>query len=139
MIWCTIVPMKIVTDTSIFLAVVLNEPERSTIIDITSEVELIAPEVLLFEIGNALTSLFRRGLLDKQRVLQAWEYSQLIPVDLRTVNIVQALEIATHFRIYAYDAYFLACASSLGLPLMSMDKKMLAVARELAITVLEVS
>ncbi|HHB90961.1 MAG TPA: PIN domain-containing protein [Anaerolineae bacterium] len=131
--------MKIITDTNIHLAVILNEPERSTIIDLTSESELIAPEVLPFEIGNALTSLFRRGLLDKQRVLQAWEYSQLIPVDLRTVDFVHALEIATRFHIYAYDAYFLACALSLRLPLMTMDKKMLAVAKELAIPVVEVS
>ena len=131
--------MRIVVDTNILLAVVLDEPERSIIIDLTSESELIAPEVLPFEIGNALTSLFRRGLLDKHRVLQAWEYSQLIPVDLRTVDFVHALEIATRFHIYAYDAYFLACASSLRLPLMSMDKKMLGVAKELAIPVLEVS
>ena len=131
--------MKIVTDTNIHLAVILNEPERSTIIDLTSESELIAPEVLPFEIGNALTSLSHRGLLDKQRVLQAWEYSQLIPVDLRTVDFVHALEITTRFHIYAYDAYFLACALSLRLPLMTMDKKMLAVAKELAIPVIEVS
>ena len=131
--------MKMVADTNIYLAVVLHEPERSTIIELTSESELIAPEVLPFEIGNALTSLFRRGLLDKQRVLQAWEYVQLIPVHLRPVDFHHALEIATRFHIYAYDAYFLACALSLRLPLMTMDKKMLAIAKELAIPVVEVS
>ena len=131
--------MKLVADTNIFLAVVLNEPEREIIIEMTAEAELVAPSVLPFEIGNALSSLYRRGLLSRQQVLQAWKFSQQIPVALQQVQFAQALEIAMNFRIFAYDAYFLACALTLHAPLMSMDKKMLSVAKELAIPVIEAS
>jgi predicted nucleic acid-binding protein len=131
--------MKIVTDTSILLAVALEEPERDAIIKLTQETQLIAPEVLPFEVGNALSSLFRRNLLDEERVLQVWEYIQRIPIDLRTVDIQDALQIATRYRIYAYDAYFLSCASTLRVPLMSLDRKMISVARQSGIKVLEVT
>jgi len=130
--------MRIVTDTSILLAVALEEPERDVIIKLTQEAQLIAPEVLPFEVGNALSSLFRRNLLDETGVLQVWNYIQRIPIDLRSVNIQHALQIAIKYRIYAYDAYFLSCATTLRVPLMSLDRKMISVARQSGIKVLEV-
>src|SRR5690606_17464999 len=54
---CTIVTMEIVADTSAFLAVVLNEPERQRIVKLTAEASLLAPEFLPYEIGNALTAM----------------------------------------------------------------------------------
>jgi hypothetical protein len=47
--------MKIIADTNTFLAVALNEPEKSEIIRLTMNHELIAPAILPFEIGKALT------------------------------------------------------------------------------------
>jgi predicted nucleic acid-binding protein len=41
------------------------------------------------------------------------------------------------FVMYAYDAYFLECASGLRLPLLTLDRGMKSVARELGIEVLE--
>ncbi len=52
--------MRIVTDSSVFLAVALNEPEKVRLIEITTGNDLIAPDVLPFELGNALSSLCRR-------------------------------------------------------------------------------
>jgi predicted nucleic acid-binding protein len=131
--------MRIVADTSILLAVALEEPERDVIIKLTQEAQLIAPEVLPFEVGNALSSLFRRNLLGEDRVLQVWEYIQRIPIDLRTVDIQHSLQIAMRYRIYAYDAYFLSCAWTLRVPLMSLDRKMVSVAKQSGIKVLEVA
>jgi predicted nucleic acid-binding protein len=47
------------------------------------------------------------------------------------------LDIAGRFGTYAYDAYFLECALSLRLPLLTLDKGMKSIACELAIEVLE--
>ena len=44
--------MKIVADTSAFLAVVLAEPERDWIVQATAEHELLSPEVLPYEVGR---------------------------------------------------------------------------------------
>ena len=135
----TIVRMKIVADTNTFLAVALNEPEKPQIIKHTAGHELIAPDVLPFEIGNALTALMRRHLLDVDEVTTAWDSTQSIQVELYKTNIRNALEIASNFKIYAYDAYFLECASNLKLPLLTLDKRLRDVAVENQIKIIEVT
>jgi len=134
---CTIVPMKIIADTNTFIAVALNEPEKSRIIRLTEGHDLIAPDVLPFEIGNALTAMMKKNALKKEEVASAWEAVQQIPVDLRHIDIKSALNIAVEFNIYAYDAFFLECAINLRSPLLTLDLGMQRIAREIGITILE--
>jgi predicted nucleic acid-binding protein len=129
--------MKIIADTNIFLAVALNEPDKNRIIRLTKGHELVAPDVLPFEIGNALTAMMKKATLEKTEVEAAWDIVQAIPVELRKTAIKSALKIATQFNIYAYDAYFLECANLLKSPLFSLDLGMNRIAREMGITVLE--
>jgi predicted nucleic acid-binding protein len=129
--------MKIVADTNTFLAVAMNEPERPQIIRLTVGHDLVAPEVLPFELGNALTDMMKKGVLRPSQVTVAWDSVQVIPVELRRIDVRSALGIAAKFRTYAYDAYFLECALSLRLPLLTLDGDMRRVARDLSIPVLE--
>jgi len=131
--------MKIVADTSTFLAVTLYEPERDGIIELTLGHDLVAPDVLPFEIGNALSAMLKRQRLTSDEILSVWEATQKIPVDLRGVDIRNALKIASQFNIYAYDAYFLICAISLRCPLLTLDRRMNEVAKSLDIRIMEVS
>lgn len=129
--------MKLIADTNIFLAVVLNEPEKQRIIELSAGSEVIAPEILPYEIGNALSAMLKRRQLSAQEITLAYERVQQIPVSLLKVNIKNALEIAITHNIYAYDTYFLQAALSHHCPLLTLDKKMKAVANALNITVLE--
>jgi len=129
--------MKIVADTNTFIAVALNEPEKDMIIRLTENYDLIAPEVLPFEIGNALTAMMKRSVLNADEVILAWDMVQHIPVDLRRIDIGAALSIATQYNIYAYDAYFLECARNLRSPLLTLDQQMKGIARKIGIQVME--
>ncbi len=129
--------MNIIADTNTFIAVALNEPEKELIIRLTDGCDLIAPEVLPFEIGNALTAMMKRRALQADEVASSWDVIQRIPVELQRINIKSALKIASKFNIYAYDAYFLECADSLRSPLLSLDRGMTRIAKEMGITVLE--
>jgi predicted nucleic acid-binding protein len=133
----TIVPMKIIADTNTFIAVALNEPEKEKIIRLTEGHDLIAPDVLPFEIGNALTSMMKKNILKKEEVESAWDIIQQIPVDLRQIDIRSALSVAIKYNLYAYDAYFLECAKNLRSPLITLDLGMQKVAREMEIAFLE--
>jgi len=133
----TIVHMKIVADTNTFLAVALDEPEKDQIVRLTTGHDLVAPEVLPFEIGNALTAMLKRGVISPEEVPAAWGAVEAIPVELRRLDIRAALGLAVRFGIYAYDAYFLECALGLRLPLLTLDQGMKHVARELSIQALE--
>ena len=134
---CTIVNMNIVSDTNIFLAVTLNEPEKDAIIAVTSNASAISPEILPYEIGNALTAMVKRKQLTPTDAQVAFGMSQSIPVRLVSVDIQKALEIALKHNIYAYDAYFLQCAIKLTCPLLTLDKRMRKIARSLNIDVME--
>ena len=129
--------MKIIADTNIFIAVALNEPEKDNIIRLTEGYDLIAPDVLPYEIGNALTAMMKKRTLEKEEVSAAWEAVQQIAVDLRPTEIKSALKLATEHNIYAYDAYFLECAVNFRSPLLTLDHSMKRVAREMGITILE--
>jgi len=129
--------MKIVADTNTFLAVALNEPEKRQIVQLTAGHDLVAPVVLPFEIGNALTAMLKRGALSPDEIPAAWDAVQAIPVELRGLDMSAALALAVRFGIYAYDAYFLECALSLRSPLLTLDRGLKHIARELSIPVLE--
>ena len=130
--------MNIVSDTNVVMAVALDEPERAAIIAATQSVELLAPEILPYEIGNALSALYKRGILNSSQIHSVWAATQQIPVEYRSIDIERALKIATEHKIYAYDAYFLECAIQCRCPLLTLDTKMRSVARTLKIELITV-
>ena len=129
--------MNIVADTNIFLAVALDEPEKNRIIQLTSEANPIAPEILPYEIGNALSAMIKRKQITHDEALSAQKAASVIPVRLINVDVLSALKLAIEYNIYAYDAYFLHCAKSLSYPLITLDKRMQKIAIVLNIEVLE--
>ena len=135
--YCTIVCMDIISDTNIFLAVALNEPEKEKIVQLTAETDAIAPEILPYEIGNALSAMIKRKQITPDEALTTFKTTSMIPVRLVSIDIPQALKLAIQFDIYAYDAYFLQCAKSLSRPIFTLDKQMKQVASELNIEILE--
>jgi len=129
--------MTLVSDTNVFLAVVMNEPEKERIIQLTSGSNVIAPEILPYEIGNALSAMHKRRQITNKEAMSAQRATNNIPVRLVAVDIQKALRLAMEFKIYAYDAYFLQCAKSLSSPLITLDTRMKQVASKLNIDVLE--
>ena len=129
--------MKIVSDTNILLAVIFNEPEKDNIIQLTSGNEAIAPEILPYEVGNALSAMIKRKQITQKEALNAQKAINDIPVRLMSIDISQALKLAIDFNIYAYDAYFLQCAINQSCPLLTLDKGMKKVAKKLNIKILE--
>lgn len=129
--------MDIVADTNIFLAVTLDEVEKERIVDLTRDASITAPEILPYEIGNALSAMVKRRKLSKAEALEAENVTALIPVRLVTVDIHRSIQIAAEHDIYAYDAYFLQCAKAYALPLLTLDKRMQQIAEQLRIQILE--
>jgi predicted nucleic acid-binding protein len=129
--------MEIVADVSAFLAVVLNEGDRDWIIQRTTGKGIVSPEVLPYEIGNALIAVKRKGRLNDREILRAFDLTQRIAVRLIPVKIHDAMKIALRFNIYAYDAYYLQCCIENKLSLISLDDRMCDIAENLGIKVVE--
>jgi len=129
--------MDIVADTNIFLSVALREPERDRIITLTADASALAPEILPYEIGNALSSMVKRRQLTGSEALEAEKSVGRIPVRLLSPDMHSSLKLALEHDIYAYDAYFLQCSLELSCPLLTLDLRMKQVAKELGIKLLE--
>jgi predicted nucleic acid-binding protein len=127
-----------VVDANVFLAVILNEPEKESIIKMTKEVELVSPEIVTYEVGNALSSMVKQDRLRKEQALKAYGIFEMIPFIPIRVNIPTALDIACEFKSYAYDAYYLEVTNRLSLPLLTMDKQMKNNGLSLGLKLLEI-
>lgn len=97
---------------------------------------LIAPASIHWEIGNALSAMLKRERISKEKALLSLRAYRQIPIRFVDIDIENALSIAARFRIYAYDAYLMACASQYGTPLLTLDGALKVHATELGIDVL---
>jgi len=129
--------MDILIDTSALMPILINEPEKRKIINLTRNCTLLAPSILPYEIGNALTRLKKRNILSDQNILTAYKDFKKIPLRLLDISIENALKLACKYMIYAYDAYYLETASRLNLPLLTLDLSMKKVALDIKLKILE--
>ena len=130
--------MSLVVDTSVIIAVLTNEKNKSVLIRATKGEELLAPSSLHWEIGNAFSAMLKRNRITIELAKQAMEYYSLIPFRFQEVDITNALEIAYNYSIYAYDAYFLECSRRNNAALITLDESLKAIAKKMKIKVLEV-
>lgn len=131
--------MVITIDTSALLAVLLNEQQKPTIIELTQGCDLQAPISLDAEVGNALSAMFKRGRLSLKEAQQVLAQFDEIPIRRTTLRLTEAINIAYNHNTYAYDAYVLDCARQYRSPLLSLDNQLKTIAEELGLNVLEVS
>jgi predicted nucleic acid-binding protein len=131
--------MRIVSDTSVIVAVIAGEPDRPKLIDLTEDADLLAPQSLHWELGNALAAQIRRGRLTLDQAKRFIGVYEQIPIQFVEVSLGAALVIAKECGIDAYDAYMIACAQKYRCPLLTLDRGLIRAAKEAGVEVLEVS
>ena len=129
--------MNILLDACVIMAVLLEEPEKELALELTKNSILIAPNVIDFEIGNALSRLYKRKIITEKEIYEAFSVYKQIPLHIKPVDMNNSMRIFCKYSIYAYDAYYLEMALRLNLPLFTFDSNMKIVAEELKIKVLE--
>lgn len=92
-----------------------------------ADMEILAPELILAEVANALLVYRRRGLLaniDISETLDDLDATiELVP--LRSL-FPAAVGVAMQRRLSAYDACYVALAEDLGVPLVTADRQLAA-------------
>jgi predicted nucleic acid-binding protein len=130
--------MAIVVDTSTVIAVAGNEPIKGRLIEMTRGQELVAAATLPWEIGNAISAMFKQKRATLEQGLELAAQYRRIPILLMEVALGESLKIAGARNIYAYDAYVIQCALQTGYPILSLDTGLCVAARLAGVTVLEV-
>ena len=128
--------MNITIDTSVLLAVCTNEPSKSKLIRLTVGHHLLVPASVHWEMGNALSAMLKRGRITGEQAQACIFAYQQIPLTKIEVDLAVAVQLADRFQMYAYDAYLLACALSQRTPLLTLDRALMAIAKQINIEVL---
>ncbi|MFM9905184.1 MAG: type II toxin-antitoxin system VapC family toxin [Pyrinomonadaceae bacterium] len=129
--------MDLVVDTSAIIAVIANEPEKPVLITKSQGYDLVAPYSLYLEIGNAFSAMIKRGRITLEQATAAIGIYKQIPIDLVDVDLKPALEIVDKHKVYAYDAYMIACAFDRGCPLLTLDGGLVYAAKAAGVEVWE--
>lgn len=129
--------MKVVVDTSAIIAVVLGESHRDRIIRQTEGADLIAPETLHWEVGNAVSAMFKQDLLGVEVAVEALQRYDGIPIQWVEVELADAVRVSGRHDLYAYDAYVLVAARRHRAPLLTLDGGLKEAARASGIDLLE--
>jgi predicted nucleic acid-binding protein len=119
------------------MAVLLYENKRDTILRVTYRAELYTPLIMHAEIGNAVSSLMKRGLITLEQGLKLVNSASNIPISIQEIDILTALKLCREYKIYAYDAYFLALCKRMKFPLLTLDKEMKNTAQKMNINCIE--
>jgi len=130
--------MKLIVDASILIAVLVNEPTKARIIELTKGAELVAPASVHWEIGNAFSAMLKRKKIKIGEVLKAIHDYNTIPLTYTKVKLEEALIISDKLNLYAYDAYLIAQAIEKGCPLMTLDKGLIMAAKAFGVEIMEV-
>jgi len=131
--------VEIVIDTSAVLAVIGDQPERAELVRLTRGATLVAPPSIHWEVGNALSAMFKRKAISLDEALKLLDSYAAIPIRFIDVALKQAVELAAKLNVYAYDAYVIACALNQRASILTLDSGLKARARELQVEVLEVT
>jgi len=128
---------NIVIDTSAILAVLLDEPEKDTVVETTMGAVLSAPASLRWEVGNAATAGVKRRRLTPERARQLVTDFEQVTIRELTIDILRAVDLGLELGIYAYDAYILEAARSSGFPLLTLDGPIRRNAAKLGLSLVE--
>jgi len=123
---------RYVVDASVALKWYLPEPESELagrLLD--PEHDLIAPDLLFAEVGNALWKRWRRGEIGLGELRDPLAALAAVPFDVRSAAplLSAAAEVAVVSGCTVYDGLYVALAIETGAPLITADR---GLARRLA-------
>lgn len=131
-------PMKLIVDTSVLIAVVTNEPSKPALVRETVGASLLTPLSVHWEVGNAFSAMLKRGRISLPEARKALEAYREIPLRFVDIELDEALSTADELGIYAYDAYVIGAAERQRCPLLSLDAGLREAAKRRKVDLLEV-
>ncbi len=82
--------------------------------------------------------MLKRSRINLEQAIEAIEVYQEISLEIVEIDLKESVRLAGKYNIYAYDAYILQCAIEHNLPLISLDKNLIDIAKREGIRVIEV-
>jgi predicted nucleic acid-binding protein len=65
------------------MAVIVKEPEREKVIQLTRGAIIASPNMVSYEIANGLTKMMKKKVIEKERMINAFRYYKKIPIVIK--------------------------------------------------------
>jgi predicted nucleic acid-binding protein len=91
---------------------------------VTGQAELVAPELLVYEVTNAVVQAQRRGRIGEEQARGILTAFEGLAIALRPVTWQQMHPLAVRYDRSAYDAAYLALAEMAEHPLVTGDRRL---------------
>ena len=115
-------------DCSVLAALIFAEPAAAEARVITSGMELYAPRLLAYELTNVAWKKARQIPERRELIISRLQQGMRLGIRLRDVSHTLVCRLALSADLTAYDASYLYLARSLGLPLLTFDRRLAAAA-----------
>jgi len=128
--------MNVVIDASAAVGLTLNLPAADAFVAPLEQAELvIAPDLYVAEVCNALWKYQQAGHLSLPRCELAVEQAMALPDRLESASalLVEAFALACRHRHPVYDALYLVLARRTNAVLLTLDRRLAALAEQLEI------
>jgi predicted nucleic acid-binding protein len=123
-----------IVDASAIGAVLLVEREAAWVNEQTDGIELVAPAILPFEVGNICWKRLRRSASEVDSIMAIWTaWNASMPVRLVTPHPMHTLRLAYETGLTLYDASYVCLAQDHDADLISLDSQLVRVARRLGL------
>jgi predicted nucleic acid-binding protein len=121
----------VVCDASVLFKLLVPEEHSEHAFKLAENNQLIAPEFVWLEIGNALWRRARAGVIDARFAPRLLEQLNRFDLDIRSVRDFAApgLRLALLLAHPIYDCVYLAMADALKVRLVTADRRLLAALR----------
>jgi predicted nucleic acid-binding protein len=133
-----------VLDCSVTMAWIFDDeddPRAAAVRDRLGGDVALAPSIWPLEVGNALLVAERRERVSRAEALRFLEVLRQLPIDVDVteamVALDRALQIARETGVSAYDASYLELAARFGVPLATLDRRMVAAAAQVGVALCE--
>ena len=120
-----LVMKDIVIDASCILEFLLNQEAKNQIVQKVGSAQLVAPQCLQYEIGNALSKLIKRKLISIVDGVAVYHEFVRIPIRFVEPDIPDSIVIAGNTESYAYVSYYISVAKRLNMPLFTLDETLI--------------
>ena len=130
--------MEYVVDTSALLAVASEQPEKAALLRLTRGCSLVAPSSVRWEVGNAISAMFKRRQVTLEQGIAIEQACASVPIRTVDIELAEAIRLSFRLNIYAYDAYVLGCALVMRSPILTLDRGLTAHAKTLGIETPEI-
>jgi predicted nucleic acid-binding protein len=64
--------MEVIADARAIMAVIVKEPERDLVIQLTKGAVILSPDMVKYEIANGLTKMMKKKIIEKERMINAF-------------------------------------------------------------------